>query len=322
MKASESENLFNQGKDALNSGDFTKAIDLLQKSLSLNPDEKTSKLLEKAKNSLKQTKPPSYSEEEENFAKSILSKHTHYEILSIEKSATQDQIKKAHKRLVIKLHPDKNQAPSSSEAFIKVQKAYECLSDESKRSHYDEYGEDLEAGPDFSHLFTKDGLIAVFAGLVMSSTLSPSHYMHKWFRSNEPEKPVTKGKYFTIIFFLLLILFSYLLKDPQLYSLTATPKFSQQVVSSRFEGFKFYVDKEEYEAMSLDFKKNLLEKVEDEMVQRLQKKCDQARSTKKEILSKMKNTDSMNSKLYQNYANSIDQTSCAELEKLFKPNSF
>ena len=53
----------------------------------------------------------------------------------------------------MKVHPDKNRAPSAQEAFKKVSAAYGCLSDENKRRHYDRFGKDMDAGgPNFADI--------------------------------------------------------------------------------------------------------------------------------------------------------------------------
>ena len=62
-----------------------------------------------------------------------------YEILGVENSATGPQIKKAHRKLVTRLHLDKNRGITSQE-FLDVQKAYEILSNPKTRETYDEYG--------------------------------------------------------------------------------------------------------------------------------------------------------------------------------------
>ena len=56
------------------------------------------------------------------------------------KSATADEIKKAYRKLALQLHPDKNTAVGAEEAFKKVNKAWDVLSDKSKRMTYDNFG--------------------------------------------------------------------------------------------------------------------------------------------------------------------------------------
>jgi molecular chaperone DnaJ len=60
-----------------------------------------------------------------------------YDILEINKNASQDEIKKAYRRLSLKYHPDKNSEEGAQEKFCDVSTAYETLSDQSKREEYD-----------------------------------------------------------------------------------------------------------------------------------------------------------------------------------------
>lgn len=71
--------------------------------------------------------------------------HSHtelYDILGVKPDASQDDIKKAFKKLAIKYHPDKNHSPEASEMFKKIANANEILSDSEKRKIYDQYGEE------------------------------------------------------------------------------------------------------------------------------------------------------------------------------------
>jgi len=64
-----------------------------------------------------------------------------YEFLGIEKTATQDEIKKAYRKLALKYHPDKNPNDPEAEAKFKdINQANSVLSNETKRQIYDQYG--------------------------------------------------------------------------------------------------------------------------------------------------------------------------------------
>ncbi|MCL2163744.1 MAG: molecular chaperone DnaJ [Oscillospiraceae bacterium] len=68
-------------------------------------------------------------------------KRDYYEILGVEKKASDDDIKKAFRRLAKKYHPDKNPGDKSAETkFKEVNEAYNVLSDAEKRSRYDQFG--------------------------------------------------------------------------------------------------------------------------------------------------------------------------------------
>ncbi|MDH3748103.1 MAG: molecular chaperone DnaJ [Gammaproteobacteria bacterium] len=78
-----------------------------------------------------------------------MAKRDYYEVLGLSKSASADEIKKAYRRLAMKHHPDRNTEDQSAEAkFKEAKEAYEVLSDQEKRSAYDQFGHDgLRAGP-------------------------------------------------------------------------------------------------------------------------------------------------------------------------------
>jgi DnaJ-class molecular chaperone len=64
----------------------------------------------------------------------------YYDILGVQKSATEDEIKKAYRKKSLKVHPDKNKCPEAQDAFKRLSQAYMCLSDENKRKSYDMFG--------------------------------------------------------------------------------------------------------------------------------------------------------------------------------------
>ncbi|XP_062230663.1 uncharacterized protein LOC133928373 isoform X1 [Phragmites australis] len=71
----------------------------------------------------------------------------YYKVLGVGRGATEDELKKAYRRLAMKYHPDKNPSPQADSLFKQVSEAYDVLSDPQKRAVYDQYGEDgLKAG--------------------------------------------------------------------------------------------------------------------------------------------------------------------------------
>lgn len=71
----------------------------------------------------------------------MATKRDYYEVLGVAKGATDDEIKKAYRKLAIKYHPDKNPGDHTAEdKFKELGEAYEILGDEQKRAAYDRFG--------------------------------------------------------------------------------------------------------------------------------------------------------------------------------------
>ena len=93
----------------------------------------------------------------------------YYKILGVDKSADDDKIKKAYRKLAMKYHPDHTKGDKTAEdKFKEVSEAYAVLSDKEKRNQYDTFGssgfqqrysrEDIFRGFDFGDIFTEFGL--------------------------------------------------------------------------------------------------------------------------------------------------------------------
>ena len=76
-----------------------------------------------------------------------MAKRDYYEVLGVDKNASEDEIKKAYRKLAIKYHPDKNPDDKDAEEKIKeAAEAYDVLHDPNKRKQYDQFGFDGPAG--------------------------------------------------------------------------------------------------------------------------------------------------------------------------------
>ena len=75
-----------------------------------------------------------------------MDKRDYYEVLGISKTASDDEIKKAYRKLAKKYHPDVSTEPNAETKFKEVQEAYDVLGDQTKRSQYDQFGHQAANG--------------------------------------------------------------------------------------------------------------------------------------------------------------------------------
>ncbi|KAI5089761.1 dnaJ-like subfamily B member 1 [Silurus meridionalis] len=89
----------------------------------------------------------------------------YYNILGIQKGASEDEIKKAYRKQALKYHPDKNKSPGAEDKFKEIAEAYDVLSDPKKKDIFDKFGEEgLKGspggggsnGPGFTYSFQGD----------------------------------------------------------------------------------------------------------------------------------------------------------------------
>ncbi len=110
-----------------------------------------------------------------------MAKRDYYEVLGVKKTATEEEIKKAYRKLAMKHHPDRNPGnKQAEERFKEINEAYAVLSDKGKRQQYDQFGpsgfsqrysqEDIFRGFDINDLFkdlgfsTNDVFSRIFGG--------------------------------------------------------------------------------------------------------------------------------------------------------------
>ena len=97
----------------------------------------------------------------------VAEKRDYYEVLNVERGASQDEIKKAFRKLAFQYHPDRNKEPDAEEKFKEFSEAYAILSDPEKKQQYDMFGhagisgrysaEDIFRGVNLQDIFTEFG---------------------------------------------------------------------------------------------------------------------------------------------------------------------
>src|SRR4051812_5156925 len=116
-----------------------------------------------------------------------------YESLGVSKNASQDEIKKAYRKLVREHHPDKNPGDAAAEArFKEVQAAYDVLSDPEKRKQYDRFGSaNGRPGPGPTNVdFGDFDLGDIFGGLFGGRGGRGQQQQQRGQRGNDVEVPV------------------------------------------------------------------------------------------------------------------------------------
>ncbi|RMC11858.1 hypothetical protein DUI87_11984 [Hirundo rustica rustica] len=86
--------------------------------------------------------PKGYTQDQLDAVKRVKQCKDYYEILGVNREASDEDLKKAYRKLALKFHPDKNHAPGATEAFKAIGNAYAVLSNPEKRKQYDQFGDE------------------------------------------------------------------------------------------------------------------------------------------------------------------------------------
>ena len=149
--------LFERGQKGFENNNFLEALHYFKISNKLQKNFQTDEYIKKCEEKIKEMrekeKEESEKKEENNenqknaedeACEKIINNKDYYDILGITKQTSNDDIKKAYKKLAIKFHPDKNKSPKAEEAFKKIATAYQTLTDPKKRELFDKYGSEEE----------------------------------------------------------------------------------------------------------------------------------------------------------------------------------
>ena len=151
--------LFERGQKSLENKNYLEALHYFKLSNKFQKNFQTDELIKQCEERIKEMREKEKEEEskqengesqqnqksaEDEACEKIINNKDYYDILGITKQTSNDDIKKAYKKLAIKFHPDKNKSPKAEEAFKKIATAYQTLTDPKKRELFDKYGSEEE----------------------------------------------------------------------------------------------------------------------------------------------------------------------------------
>jgi len=165
------------------------------------------------KNTEKKEEKQEATDEDIQLCSEIMGKTNYYEILGVDKNASEEEIKKQYKKLALKLHPDKNHAPQATEAFKKVAQALACLTNPDKRRIYDEHGNEenfrthyREYFRDEEELDPEDLFDLLFNGRINPERRARRRAGAQYRQGPMPAQAMQRGKWFMLIQFVPFIL--------------------------------------------------------------------------------------------------------------------
>ncbi|WQY27109.1 DnaJ domain-containing protein [Helicobacter pylori] len=107
-----------------------------------------------------------------------------YQTLNVSENANQDEIKKSYRRLARKYHPDLNKTKEAEEKFKEINAAYEILSDEEKRRQYDQFGDNMFGGQNFSD-FARSHSTSEYLDDILSSIFGRGGFSQRFSQNSQ-----------------------------------------------------------------------------------------------------------------------------------------
>jgi DnaJ family protein B protein 12 len=331
------DNVMNMADENVNSGSRTGASSAAGKSSASYPEPSNDEAT---------TSSTEYTQEQIEAVKRIRKCKNYYEILGVNKTANETELKKAYRKLALAFHPDKNKAPGAGEAFKAIGNAYAVLSNPEKKRQYDLYGDEDNAPrsrrsnggfytyEDPSHGFqgdmTAEEIFNMFFGGGMPGssvyvrrggrwTRPGTHHASHSHQDNTTHHDDSQGANLSALFqlvpvliLLLVSLFSSLFVSDPLYSFDISHKYNVQRITSNLKVNYFVKD-----TFHQDFTGSLrrLEKqVEDEYVSHLRSRCFQEKSSRENLLWQARYSGSQT--LFKK-AQKYPTPSCNKLEELY-----
>jgi len=258
-----------------------------------------------------------------------LKEKDYYTLLGVSKNSDKKEIKKKYRKLTMKFHPDRNKDPGAEEAFKKISRACDCLTDVEKRRLYDQYGtETPEMRQHFRRQYqhmTPEDLFNIFAGgsFMGGQRGRGSTFSFGGRGQRQDARPPAQGwqaigqVLVQALPILLLFVFSFLgssSTDNSLFSLTRTGRFTVQKKTPL--DTSFYVDQSfhyHYENRRSAMRV-IHDQVEGQYVTQLQEECNSQKSAKEKLKRTASGLTGNERVNLLRRVQGMDQSSCEKLK--------
>ncbi|XP_039628583.1 dnaJ homolog subfamily B member 12a [Polypterus senegalus] len=274
----------------------------------------------------------SYTSEQLDAVKRIKQCKDYYEILGVSRDASDEDLKKAYRKLALKFHPDKNHAPGATEAFKAIGNAYAVLSNSEKRKQYDQFGEEKGHRHGHSHTDFHRGFEAeispedlfnmFFGGGFPSSNVHVYSNGRMRYTYQRPERREQQGdgglalfvQLMPILILIIVSALSQMMVSSPPYSLSQRPSVghTHRRVTEILKVPYYVTEKfnEEYTGVNL---KNVEKNVEDDYISNLRNNCWKEKQQKDGLLYRARYFG--DSELYQR-AQKMGTPSCTRLSEV------
>ncbi|CAH0481043.1 unnamed protein product [Peronospora belbahrii] len=272
-----------------------------------------------------------YTANQMQMVRKIKACKTHYEVLAVQQNATENEIKKAYRKLALKLHPDKNSAPGAEDAFKAVGKAFSILSDPDKRAHYDRYGDDAPVqqqqhqgrtyGQDDD--ITPEEIFNMFFG----GGYRPRGRQPQQQQGHRPQQQMPRGamanltQFLPLLLIFIMSLFSIPSNPEMPFSLKPTQQFNVQrttQMANVVKGIPYYVGHDFEQRYTTHWRdlSRVEQMVEQAHVSKLSEDCENIKFRQKRMIYRARNSRSEDRESAMRKALEMKLPPCDELRKL------
>ncbi|XP_016399664.1 dnaJ homolog subfamily B member 12-like isoform X1 [Sinocyclocheilus rhinocerous] len=269
-----------------------------------------------------------YTPEQAEAVRRIKQCKNYYEILGVQKDASEDDLKKAYRKLALKFHPDKNHAPGATEAFKAIGNAYAVLSNVEKRRQYDQLGSGRSSQTNDTHfqadISPEDLFNMFFGGGFPSSNVHMYSNGRMRFNQNHGEGGEHRGggqgglallmQLMPILILVIVSALSQMMVTNPPYSLSFRPSagHTHKRVTENL-GVTYYVNERFSQDFSSASLKRVESSVEDDYISNLRNNCWKEKQQKEGLLYRARYFG--DSDLYQR-AQRMGTPSCSRLSEV------